>query len=49
MKNQLGDGWSPEVINYTRNVISIGIGYKIGLFDRPPRKEKSNDTPQTEE
>ncbi|MCL2066185.1 MAG: hypothetical protein FWG99_01820 [Treponema sp.] len=28
-------GWSPERIHYTRNVISIGLGYKIGFFDRP--------------
>jgi len=31
MKNT---GWTPDRIRYTRNVISIGLGYKIGFIDR---------------
>jgi len=31
MKNT---GWTPDRIRYTRNVVSIGLGYKIGFIDR---------------
>ena len=33
MKNNR-PGWSPDRIVYSRTIISIGLGYKIGFFDR---------------
>jgi hypothetical protein len=34
LNNPEGAGWGPEQIHYTRYAIGIGIGYKVGFFDR---------------
>jgi hypothetical protein len=31
------DNWLPPEIRYTRIVVSVGIGYKVGFLDRPRR------------
>jgi hypothetical protein len=28
------EGWEPRLVNYSRQVISIGFGYKIGFLNR---------------
>jgi hypothetical protein len=41
--NPRGDDYLPRYINYQRHVISVGFGYKIGFFDRPPRKAREEN------
>jgi hypothetical protein len=48
MKNPKGDSYNPDRIEYTRHVISIGIGYKIGFFDRPRKTVEDKDEEEEE-
>jgi hypothetical protein len=38
--NPRGNDYLPRYIDYQRHVISVGFGYKIGFFDRPPRRAR---------